>query len=386
MDAISDRVFTEPTAAEVVNDDPSLLTVILDISPTGWYSIKDQITIQEVAKSLLVFMNAHLSLNNSNLVAFITSSFDGSRFLYPDPNKNYDETSSLDIDTDNTPTLINKRMYRQFRVVDETVLQELNLVLRSCASTDTPKKSCLAGAVSLALTYTNRMLTVDQSISTTTASAINSTTKYAAVNNANSSSSSHSTTSITSMKSRILIVSPNDEEDIKYIPIMNSIFAAQKMKVPIDIAKLGTKDSSYLQQASDATSGIYLHIEDPRGLIQVLSTAYFIEPSIRPYIILPTNSNVNYRASCFITGKSVDLGYVCSVCLCIMSIIPKNRKCPACGSQFDERIIADLTRPPVVSSKKKRKLANGSSESTPKPSNGNANGSTPSKTNTPNQA
>lgn len=138
---------------------------------------------------------------------------------------------------------------------------------------------------------------------------------------------------------------------------MNSIFAAQKMKLSIDIAKLGPHNSTFLQQPSDATNGIYLHIQDPRGIIQILSTAYFIEPNLRPFIILPTNSNVNYRASCFITGKAVDVGYVCSVCLCIMSVLPESGYCPACNSEFDKKIIQLLNREPVVlSNKKKRKL------------------------------
>ena len=83
----------------------------------------------------------------------------------------------------------------------------------------------------------------------------------------------------------------------------------------------------------------------PRGLFTLkiqgnnssVVNRIFIEPNLRPYIILPTNSNVNYRASCFITGKSVDLGYVCSVCLCIMSQLPQSGKCPACDSEFDKR-------------------------------------------------
>lgn len=352
MDAISERVFTEAPTIETSNDDPSLLTIILDTSPAGWFNIKHQITIQELTKTLLVFLNGHLALNNSNLVAFIASTPTNARFLYPNPNKNYDDLEKIQ----QKPSLINDGMYRQFKVVDEAVLQEMNEILGE-VPTDSKRNSTITGALSLALTYTNRMLTIDQSITTTTASAINSTTKLTTNNNSNpSSASTTTTTSITPMKARILIISPNDTQDINYIPIMNSIFAAQKMKVPIDIAKLGARDSPYLQQASDATSGIYLHIEDPQGLIQVLSTAYFIEPSIRPYIILPTNSNVNYRASCFITGKSVDVGYVCSVCLCIMSIIQPSGKCPACGSQFDEKVLAELTRTPIVSSRKKRKV------------------------------
>lgn len=359
MDAISDRIFTDVGSVDVPNDDPSLLTIILDTSPLGWYKIKEQITIQELTKSLLVFVNAHLSLNNSNRIAFIASSPQGSKFLYPNPDKSYDEVNTNGTRDGTSSEFMNKGMYRQFRIVDEAVIQELNNFIKHSANNINKNKnqSTLTGALSMALTYTKRMLTLDQSISTTTASAINSTTN----NIGNESVSSDmangtSSNSLTSMKSRILIVSANDEDNIKYIPIMNSIFTAQRLRVSIDVAKLGAKNSSYLQQAADATNGVYLNITNPQGLIQVLCTAFFMEPSIRPLMILQTNSEVNYRASCFITGKSVDLGYVCSVCLCIMSIIPDNGKCPTCGSQFAEDILALLKREPIVVSQKKRKL------------------------------
>ncbi|KAK6460133.1 TFIIH subunit Tfb4/p34 [Scheffersomyces coipomensis] len=375
MDAISDRTFKDDIYQEGTSDDPSLLTVILDLSPSGWYNIKDQITINELVKSILVFLNAHLSLNNSNQVAFIASSLNGSKFLYPNPGRDYDKVQTtvngnndenMVDDTFNSTTYINKGMYRQFRLVDEAVLEELNAYVKEIASNIDLKKqnTTLSGALSMALSYTNRMLTLDQSITTTTGSAINSTTNSTASDNNNNSSTTTSN-SVNSMKSRILIISASDEDDVKYIPIMNSIFAAQKMKLSIDIVKLGYQDSSYLQQASDATNGIYLHIIDPKGIIQFLTTAFFIEPSIREYIILPTNSNVNYRASCFITGKSVDLGYVCSVCLCIMSVIPENKSCPACRSQFDPKILAQLTQTPAVVAKKKRKLDTNGNTATP---------------------
>lgn len=380
MDAIADSVFTDIGSSDSPSDDPSLLTVVLDVTPQSWYKIRNQITIQEVAKSLLVFLNAHLSLNNSNQVAFIASTPQGSKFLYPNPEKNYDEVSSKKNGEGSnlnkaysTSSLVGDGMYRQFRIVDEAVLEKLNEIFADISQNvdKSRSNSTLSGALSLALTYTNRMLNLDLSISTTTASAINTTTNANSNKTSSSGTTSNSmstggtnTTSLTSMRSRILIVSSNDDNDIKYIPIMNTTFAAQKMKVPIDVAKLGERDSSYLQQASDATNGVYLHIANPEGLIQTLSTAFFIEPSIRLLIILPTNSNVNYRASCFITGKSVNLGFVCSVCLCIMSIIPKEGKCPTCGSKFDEKILAQLRRGVVIPVKKKRKLdSNGNGQS-----------------------
>ncbi|RCK57560.1 RNA polymerase II transcription factor B subunit 4 [Candida viswanathii] len=361
MEEISDRLFNDTTGnVESGNDDPSLLTIILDLSLKGWYNIKDLISIQDITKSLLVFLNGHLSLNNSNQVAFIVSSSKGSKFLYPD--STITGTRMAEDTGGQFPG-----MYRQFKMVDQAVLHQLNKFIEEVMAEEGGRATnTLTGALSMALTYTNRMLTLDQSITTTTASAMTTSTLESTSNN-NATSSSSASASTTGMKSRVLIVSANDDDDIKYIPLMNCIFAAQKMKVSIDVAKLGHKNSSYLQQASDATKGVYLHIEDPKGIIQVLATAFFIEPNLRPYIILPTNSNVNYRASCFLTGKSVDLGYVCSVCLCIMSKLPDNGKCPACDSAFDKKIINELIREPQVISKKKRKLDNGNS-ATPTPS------------------
>ncbi|KAI5956797.1 TFB4 [Candida jiufengensis] len=354
MEAITERIFTETSLESTSNDDPSLLTIILDVSPKGWFNLRNQITLQDITKSLLVFVNSHLSINNSNQVAFIASSPYKSKFLYPNPN----------------PQIINSKisqgMYRQFKNVDDVVLDELNKFIEETSenlqdeSKTKKASSTITGAISMALTYTNRMLTLDQSINTTTASAISTSSTSNSSNQTNSSSATTAQSTV-SMKSRILIISSNDNDDLlNYIPLMNCIFTAQKLKVSLDILKLGNRDSSYLQQASDATNGIYLKIQDPNGIIQVLSTAFFVEPNLRPYIILPTNSQVNYKASCFLTKKPVDLGYVCSICLCIMSYIPKENKCPACSSEFDEKIIKQLTKDPqVVVNKKKRKLENG---------------------------
>ncbi|KAI5968593.1 TFB4 [Candida margitis] len=347
MDAISDRIFTETSFESSSNDEPSLLTVILDVSPRGWYNIRDSISLQDVSKSLLVFLNGHLSINNSNQVAFIASSPKTSKFLYPHPN--HQPIGSK----------ISSGMYRQFKNVNDVVLEELNQFINETSQVpeSNTHQSSITGAISMALTYTYRMSILDQSVQTTTASAITTSAINAKQSDATTASGVVPSTSSSSIKSRILIVSANDGDDnINYIPLMNCIFTAQKLKVSIDVAKMGVKNSSYLQQASDATNGVYLHIEDPQGIIQVLSTAFFIEPNLRPYVILPTNTQVNYLASCFITKKPVDLGFVCSVCLCIMSKIPDDGKCPACASEFDKRIIHELTKDPQVVTKKKRKL------------------------------
>lgn len=349
MDAIADTIFTDLPATEDVTENPSLLTVVLEMSPNSWHSIKDQISIQDTVKALVVFLNTHLSLNNSNQVAFIAALPTGARMLYPNVNKT---------DYSDKP-IVNSGMYRHFRLVDDTILNEVNQELQRLldAAENLTETSTLSGALLMALTYTNRMLHVDQSISTTTASAISSTTSAAASGSGNDHNLASKSLQ-TEMSARILVVTANDSHENKYIAIMNSIFAAQKMHVPVDVVKLGMLDSPYMQQAADATDGVYLHNKEPKGLIQTLSTAYFVEPCLRSLIILPTSANVDYKASCFMTGKPVDIGYVCSVCLCILSSIPELGKCPVCQSQFDEKIVTKLRRGPVLA-RKKRKVENG---------------------------
>ena len=48
---------------------------------------------------------------------------------------------------------------------------------------------------------------------------------------------------------------------------MNTTFAAQRLRIPIDILKLAG-DTVFLQQASDATKGIYMQPRNPQGLLQ----------------------------------------------------------------------------------------------------------------------
>lgn len=349
MDAIADTIFTDLPVADDVIENPSLLAVVFELDPNSWYRIRDLISMQDAVKALVVFLNTHLSLNNNNHVAFIAALPAGARMLYPNMKKS---------DDTNKTRLVNEGMYRHFRLVDDTILREINRELeRLLDLPEVPKASALSGALLMALTYTNRMLHVDQSISTTTQSAINSTTSAAAAG----SGTDHTLQAKqlqTDMSARILVVTANDSHDNNYISIMNSIFAAQKMQVPIDVVKLGRLDSPYMQQAADATNGVYLHNKEPRGLIQTLSTAYFVEPCLRSLVILPTSANVDYKASCFMTGKPVDIGYVCSVCLCILSVIPESAKCPVCKSKFDEKIVTKLRQGPVLARKKRKVEAN----------------------------
>ncbi|QPG73116.1 hypothetical protein FOA43_000421 [Brettanomyces nanus] len=336
MDAIADRAFVDVQSGKgnlhrVVDETPSLLIVILDVSPLEWKKLMDSGTLdfKNVVSALLVMLNSHMALNSGNKVAlYIANSYlHGAELVYPwfddrDDSSDGSEQNSKRRRMNADNILKASGIYRQFRIVDESIVDKLDSLIKEEPSKlksmvnkgNTHIKGTLSGALSQALSYINRLQKSDE----------------------------HS-----GLKARVLCISVSGDSALPYVSIMNSIFAAQKMKISVDVCKLGP-DSTFLQQASDATNGVYIHINNPDGLIQYLSTALFIDPLLRPIVVLPTNTSIDFRASCFITNKLVDVGYVCSVCLCILSVIPDDERCPTCHSKFDHNLITRLKRKPKV--------------------------------------
>lgn len=317
MDAIADTTISQAnsgvsTAATAAEEVPSLLTVIIETNPYYWALLDaDNNEIKHVIESIIVLLNSHLATNSSNKVAILAAHYGQAKFLYP-----YDGSHSSN--ESQIPFLKNKNIYRQFKVIDELIINKLNDLFNEPISNSHIKKSTVQGALSLALTYINQI----------------------------------KSSSGISLNSRILVVSTSTDISMSYIPVMNSIFTAQTMRIPIDICKLGTVDSVFLQQAADETNGVYLLIQQPKGLIQYLTTVFSIDPSIRNLVALPTIGDIDFRASCFLTGNIVDIGYVCSVCLCVLSQVLD--LCPVCSSKFDPIVIDQLKRKPAV---KKKKIA-----------------------------
>jgi transcription initiation factor TFIIH subunit 3 len=133
--------------------------------------------------------------------------------------------------------------------------------------------------------------------------------------------SSNSATQQKRVKARILVLSASGDLAFQYIPMMNCIFSAQKLHVPVDIIKLAG-DAAFLQQASDATGGIYMDASkavDGGGFLQRLMMIYLPDQSLRKHLNLPRQENVDFRAACFCHKRVLDVGFVCSVCLSSMS-------------------------------------------------------------------
>ncbi|QLQ78885.1 hypothetical protein HG537_0B02330 [Torulaspora globosa] len=322
MDAISDPAFhSTKLRSQYAEETPSLLTLVIDTAPKLWAELNNErnqdANIISVLESIIVFLNAHLAFNSSNQVAVIAAHSQGIKYLYPKSNVNQDKVTT-NLLPGKDLSIINNDMYRQFRNVDETLVEELYKLFQQEKEQveKTTQKSTLAGGISAGLTYINR---ISKELATI------------------------------SFKSRLLVITCGSgggrDEIFQYIPIMNCIFAATKLKCPIDVVKIGGhKESTFLQQTTDATNGVYLHVNSTQGLVQYLSTAMFIDPSLRPIIVKPNQGSVDFRTSCYLTGKVVAIGYVCSVCLCVLSILPPGNKCPACDSEFDEKVIAKLKK------------------------------------------
>lgn len=286
---------------------PSHLTVILDTNPYGWSLLAESsLPLQNALAALLVFVNAHLAFSTENSVAILAAHCGAAHWLYPAPQGDAALPSA------------NANKYRPFAVVEASVLSRIQTLL---AHTD-PKEveesgdTCaLAGPVSLALTYINRL---NSALAPAVASAAPTPAEQAA----------QARTAGGALAARILIVSVSAADLAgQYIPLTNAMFAAQHARVPLDVLKLAG-DTALLQQATFTTGGRYLAPEGlpanpgsragaPASLLPILFQALLPDPTARAHMVAPTSPHVDFRAACFCHRRVVDMGYVCSICLSI---------------------------------------------------------------------
>lgn len=385
---------------------PSLLVIILDTNPGAWYLLSDTLTLSSAVSSLIVFINAHLACNYTNKVAIIASHSNSAKWLYPtsaeqhDPRKKTEKRSANDdgatdqiLDSakklkisgpgsssvngagqrlphgGTAPAQHSSNKFRQFRLVEEELIRNLTTLLTSTSPSSVTNSSStmIAGALTLSLSYINReKIAYAESTGSSNAEATSnqSTTDPASLSSRNAA-----------LQARILLLSISPSTDIahQYIPIMNSIFACQRLSIPIDVCQIPLPDTPststvFLQQAADATKGIYIALRLQSStpgsissqkaasltLLQYLLTAFLPSPqSSRLHLILPTSISVDFRAACFCHRDVVDIGFVCSICLSIFCAPPPDGDCLTCSTHLQ---LGDYgARPIVVKRKKKRK-------------------------------
>ncbi|KAJ5361172.1 hypothetical protein N7541_002016 [Penicillium brevicompactum] len=335
---------------------PSLLTVVIDTNPHAWNTLEDSLPLSKAIANILVFINAHLACNYANEIAVVASHTHKAAWLYPSQTApaSTDQDGDISMNTEATPQ---PNKYRPFRIVEDQVTRNLQELVQSTTAEHlrSNTSTMLAGALTLALSHINRR-TIAWAEEHGGANPDDTIAQGTAPSNRYSASNEEE-----KLQSRILIVSVSGSSDSahQYIPVMNSIFACQRLHIPIDVCKL-SGDAVFLQQASDATKGIYMSLSEPRGLLQYLMMAFLPDQRSRRHLVLPTRVDVDFRAACFCHRRVVDVGFVCSICLSIFCEPPPGSECLTCGTHLDT---GDNNAKPALlpRKKKKKKKVNGAS-------------------------
>jgi transcription initiation factor TFIIH subunit 3 len=278
------------------------LVVIIDLNPIYWSdkvsSSSATLNLKQYLNIIIQFCNAYIAFDINHRLIIIGCSNNETHFLYPD----------LTNESIMIPTITKTNMFEQLFVVDRVVENNLKEFLGNLSPMNTSSGSLITMALTQALCYINRL------IRDTLAGEKNSF--------------------------RILIIQTTNDTSKQYMNFMNAVFTSEKTNVPIDGCILNN-DSSLLQQACDLTSGIYLRVPDPNGLLQYLLWLYLTDKEVRKMLALPTKTAVDYRPACFCHHKLIDTGYVCSVCLSIYC--DNTLTCSTCRSAFDVNNIPNST-------------------------------------------
>lgn len=351
---------------------PSLLCVVLDTNPHAWNLLSSSLPLSKALANLLVFLNAHLAINAANRVVVLGSHIDRAEWLYPTPTASSSTTNGhsraddddleMSDDPRNQADAANK--YRPFATIERAITTNLQNLMRNTSpdSLSSTPTTMIAGALTLALTYISKLASTSPGTSSQTAqSSFNYSDPSSTAGGNDLTSNPNATRSASGTTSRILVLSASADNSAQYIPTMNAIFAAQRLSIPIDILPLSPiSTSTFLQQAADATAGLYLPCTTPTahaGILQYLMLAFLPDVSAREHLILPSQAageggGVDFRAACFCHRRIVDVGYVCSICLSIFCEPVPDGVCLTCGSQLG---MANYGQKPVVVPKPKKK-------------------------------
>lgn len=360
---------TDRSGQQDNGESPALLTIVLDTNPHAWNLLQNSLSLSKVIVNLLVFINAHVAINHANRVAVVASHSERAEWLYPTPTRNQRQTngtttSGEDVEMTDGITETNggrvqpppddPNKYRPFAHIEHELTNNLRRLMNTTTSESlsaTPA-TMMAGALTMALSYISKQ---SAALPTAASSAqFNYSDPSSTAGGNDLSADPSKANNLLGLTSRILILSVSGDLADQYIPIMNSIFACQRLSIPIDILKL-SGDTVFLQQAADATGGIYMALDDTSraGFLQYLMFAYLPDQTARDHLVMPGESEgVDFRAACFCHRRVVEIGFVCSICLSIFCEPMKDGLCLTCGSHLS---MANYGQKPMVVPRKKKK-------------------------------
>ncbi|XP_050213232.1 general transcription and DNA repair factor IIH subunit TFB4 isoform X2 [Mercurialis annua] len=270
--------------SKLYSDDVSLVVVLLDTNPFFWAT--SSLPFSQFLSHVFAFLNSILLLNQLNQVVVIATGYNSCDYVY-DSSLITNQSS----DDGRMPAIYAKLLQNleDFMIRDDKLGKKEEETKGKIAS------SLLSGSLSMALCYIQRVF-----------------------------------------RSGPLHPQPRGSPDgpEQYVAVMNSIFSAQRSMVPIDSCYFGAQNSAFLQQASYITGGVYVKPQHLEGLFQYLVTVFATDLHSRSFLQLPRPAGVDFRASCFCHKTTIDMGFICSVCLSIFC--KHHKKCSTCGSVFGQ--------------------------------------------------
>ncbi|KAJ0086127.1 hypothetical protein Patl1_08384 [Pistacia atlantica] len=337
--------------SKLYTDDVSLVVVLLDTNPFFWNS--SYFSFSQFLSHVLAFLNAILTLNQLNQVVVIATGYNTCDYIYD---------SSL---TSNQ-SFGNSRM----RALCGILLQNLEEFLikdENLGKQETDGRisySLLSGSLSMALCC---ILLTYRGFSARD-HCIHNLEFYACRDLRMVLNSMLFMTICTIFICFVSTCALKGFLLFRYVAIMNAIFSAQRsmvlnvafrfnvfvililvssflfhfaLVVPIDSCYIGAQNSAFLQQASYITGGVHHKPQQLDGLFQYLMTIFGTDLHSRNSLQLPKPVGVDFRASCFCHKNTIDMGYICSVCLSIFC--KHHKKCSTCGSVFGQAQLDDAS-------------------------------------------
>ncbi|KZT61972.1 transcription factor Tfb4 [Calocera cornea HHB12733] len=289
---------------------PAHLSLILDLSPVPWTALSHStppLSLRAFLAQALVFLNAHLALRNENSVSVFGALPGRSVGLYPPPGRGHGHGRRQAGGEEEGSGGGDENTFHVFGQADEGLMSRVEEEVAGLEEVEEDTPPALVGALTKSLCYINRLSNPPPPLNPTNAAPA-------------------------PPHARIVLFSVSQDASMAYIPFMNCIFSAQKLKVPIDVCKLDDSEVIFLHQASHLTGGAFVHIDQREALLQYLSMCFLSETETRKTLAVPTQDKVDFRAACFCHKEIVDIGYVCSVCLSIFCT--PVAQCSTCHTKF----------------------------------------------------
>ncbi|RKP02961.1 hypothetical protein CXG81DRAFT_24367 [Caulochytrium protostelioides] len=318
----------------------TLGAVIVDLNPLGWAQLarvqKQDDVFEKVLQHVLLYINAFLGLRYDNHLLVIAACPNQSHLLYPAEPQAAAEAASK-------PKPVN--VYEEFHTANEQVASQLRAVFRQQQAQfraagggdddDAAATAARRAATSPTATAAEDAAHVAAHLGVAKTSATAATSAMASALSKALAYTNKVKVARPDMEiaTRSLIISLTPDNPAEYVPLMNCIFAAQKMGHMLEVCKLHRGDTAFLEQAAHITGSNFIQVDDVSRLAQTLLQVFLPDQETRRWLVLPTKEDVDFRAACFCHKRIVSVGFVCSICLSIFCAPQK--ECIMCGTEYD---------------------------------------------------